>query len=77
MYILTIKSGKVKTRIVLGCMEHGFDIMAYAGFLGTFHEFRSVPLNRLPKRDAEEKARAAKFCEHAAEWAAKFNTKVA
>ena len=70
MYLLTIKSGKVTTRVQVGCLnEFTFDMLAYADLTDQFFSFRTIktPL----KREPEEIVRVDSFIKHAKEWSDK------
>lgn len=69
MYILTIKSGKVTTRVQLGCMDKAFDFLEYADVCDTFHSFVKLPFGEVIERTDAEIARADSFVKHAFEFA--------
>lgn len=67
MYVLTLKSGKVVTRVQVGCLnEFTFDMLAYADLTGQFYSFKTV---RKPgDRPDEEINRAASFVKRVRKW---------
>lgn len=69
VYILTVKSGKVKTRIYSGCFSNVTMFASYADACGTLESIRRLPIGRLPVRDDAEKARVESFIDNAVQFA--------
>ena len=71
MYILTVKSGNVTTRVQLGCMKNAFDLLEYADVCDTFHSFVLLPFGEMIERTDAEIARADSFVKHAFEFSSR------
>lgn len=74
VYILTIKSGDIVTRIQCGCMnDMTLDMLCYADACDTFYSFTKVAERNLPVRDTDELFRMESFIKLSREFAKRFS----